>query len=89
MFVCFRCDIGCDAASVDIVYVCCVCVCVRCVRYICGVCEVFGDFVWYAFGCVFCCVCVCFDLGVRFVSDVLCDVCVVCVVRVCVCACGG
>ena len=35
------------------------------------------------------CLCVCFDLGVRFVSDVLCDVCMVCVVRVCVRACGG
>ena len=57
----------------------------RCVRYICGVREVLGDFKWYAFGRVFCCVCVCFDLGVRVVSDVLCDVCGMC--RACLCLC--
>ena len=43
--------------------------------------------------CVWLCVLlnlsVCFDLGVRLASYVLCGVCVVCVVRVCVCACGG
>ena len=53
---------------------------------LCGVCEVFGDVVWYVFGCVLCCVCVL--LYVWFVSDVACDVCMVCVVRRCVCACG-
>ena len=54
VIVCFRCDIVCDAARFDFVSVCCLCMCVRCVRYICGVCEVFGDVVWYAFGCVSC-----------------------------------
>ena len=32
---------------------------------------------------------VCVSICVCFVSDVLCDVFMVCVVRVCVCACGG
>ena len=53
----------------------------------CSGCEVLGDVVWCVFGRVFCCVCVCASMCA--VSDVLCDVCTVCVVRVCVCACGG
>ena len=58
-----------------------------CFVSVCGGCEVLGDVVWCVVRCVFCCACVCFYVCV--VSDVLCDVCVVCVVRVSVCACGG
>ena len=43
---------------------CVLCVCVRGFLYACGVCEVFGDVVWYVLGCVLGCVCVCFCMCV-------------------------
>ena len=59
VFVRFRCEITCDAARFEFVYVCCMCVCLLlCLVYVCGGCEVLGDVVWRVFGCVFCCVCV-------------------------------
>ena len=88
VFVNARCDCLCGAARLEFACVCCVFVCILlCVVSVCGGCEVLGDVVWCVVGCVFCCVCVCFYVCV--VSDVVCGVCTVCVVRVSVCACGG
>ena len=89
VFVRFRCDLVCDAARFEFVCVCCVCACVPLALFcLCVVVVRFGVMLYgVCFGCVFCCVCVCASMCV--VSDELCDVCVVCVVRVYVCACGG
>ena len=61
VFVCVRCDVVCHAAECKAVCVSCVCLCALFV-YVCGVSEVSCDVVWYVFGCVLCCVCVCFDM---------------------------
>ena len=59
-----------------------------CFVYACGVCQVYCDDVWRVLGCVLL-LTLCVAICLWFVYDVLCDVCVVCVARVCVCACGG
>ena len=50
----FRCNLMCGAARCECVcaFVCVFVCLLHCFAYVCGGCEVVGDVVWYAFGCV-------------------------------------
>ena len=89
VFVCFVYDLVRDAARIEIVCVCLCALCVSCVVLCMSVvfvryCVMLYGVFWVVCSVVFVCVaiCVCFDY------DVSCDMCKVCVVRVCVRACG-